>query len=84
MKVSLSRVVTAFAISMLVLLLVGEGVRTPAVAQGQAPLTIPRSWGTLKGSIGTSLIFEDSTGTIHLLPIRYEGNIARSLELRRN
>lgn len=29
--------------------------------------TIPKSWGTLKGSIGTFLIFEDSEGTVRLV-----------------
>jgi hypothetical protein len=67
MKVRLSRVVAALAISMLVLLLAGEGVRTPAVAQAQAQRTIPKSFGTLKGASGSYLIFEDSTGTIRLV-----------------
>ena len=82
MKVLLSRVVAALAISMLVLLLAGEGVRTPAVAQAQPPRTIPKSWGALKGSIGASLIFEDSTGTIRLLLILDEAN--NGGEFRRN
>lgn len=67
MKVRLSRVVTALVISMVVLLLAGEGVRTPAVAQAQAQRTIPKSFGTLKGELICYLIFEDSTGTIRLV-----------------
>lgn len=44
MKVRFSRIVVALVISMLVLLLAGEGVRAPAVAQAQAQRTIPKSF----------------------------------------
>lgn len=38
-------------------------------AQAQERLTIPKSYGTLKGSIGGGLIFEDLKGTIRLVDI---------------
>ncbi|MFY9621424.1 MAG: hypothetical protein WAQ99_16555 [Pyrinomonadaceae bacterium] len=51
-------------------------------AQAQrAPMTIPKSYGTLKGAVLTSLIFEDSTGTIHLVNLESGGRVA---EIRRN
>ena len=43
-------------------------------AQAQGRRTIPKSWGTLKGSVGISLIFEDSTGTIRFVGVAQEAN----------
>jgi hypothetical protein len=67
MRDRLSRVVTVLGILVVVLLLAGDGVRTPEEAQAQAPRTIPKSFGTLKGAMNGRLIFEDSTGTIRIV-----------------
>lgn len=52
--------------------------------QAQQQFTIPKSWGALKGSAATNLIFEDSAGTIRLVPIIHQLNSRRVEEIRRN
>jgi hypothetical protein len=44
------------------------------VAQAHPVRTIPKSYGTLKGASGVSLIFEDSAGTIRLVTAQEEFN----------
>ena len=46
---------------------VGQSKTATVYAQSQKQLTIPKSWGTVKGSLETRLIFEDSNGIIRLV-----------------
>ena len=76
------------SIAILVALLVGAALNTvfhvqPAQAQTGRQRAIPKDWGTLKGSVGLSLIFEDSNGTIRVVNI--DPRIAQDTwEFRRN
>lgn len=76
------------SIAILMALVVGAALNSilhfPSVqAQESQPLTIPKSYGTLKGSFGmTALIFEDTTGTIRIVNLNNGGRGA--IEIRRN
>ena len=53
--------------------------------EAQAPMSIPKSYGTLKGSAAVSLIFEDSAGTIRLVQVQSELNTRDAVRvIRRN
>lgn len=51
-------------------------------AQAQERLTIPKSYGTVKGSMGNGLIFEDSKGTIRLVDVS-DGHRGQVFEIQR-
>jgi hypothetical protein len=78
------------SIAILIALFVGAALNNilyvqPAQAQGvRTPRTIPKSWGTLKGSASVYLIFEDSTGTIRVVDIQNELNRPGVSEFHRN
>jgi hypothetical protein len=75
------------SIAVLVALVVGavlnNFIHIPT-AQAQQVYTIPKSFGTLKGSAGVHLIFEDSAGTIRLVYVQGQLNTPGVSEFRRN
>jgi hypothetical protein len=76
------------SIAILIALVVGAALNNILYIQpveAQAPRTIPKSWGTLKGGANVHLIFEDSTGTIRIVDIQREMNSPNPVvEFRRN
>jgi hypothetical protein len=54
-----------------------------AQAPQSIPRSIPKSYGALKGSVGNSLIFEDSAGTIRFVNVFTEAH-GTGATIRRN
>jgi hypothetical protein len=50
--------------------------KTVAVyAQSQRQFAVLKSWGTVKGTMGDMLIFEDSSGTLRFVDTSKNGNV---------
>jgi len=61
---------------------IGEPKTMTAYAQSQKQFAVPKSWGTVKGTMGDTLIFEDSSGTLRFVDTSKNGNV--SMVINRN
>ncbi len=59
----------AIAFAILLLIVTTWSVFNARKAYASSPDAIPKSFGSLKGTMGASLIFEDGSGTIRLVNI---------------